>query len=315
MKTTRRIVMLVAACFAVTAPGVHLSGEAPGVQKAPEPLSKTCRVTRADDVELQKIEPFKVFDNLYYVGPCYVSVWLVTTPQGHILFDSAQEPFVDHVIAGIKKVGVNLRDIKYIILSHGHLDHVGGAARLQEATGARVVAVAEDWKMIEELNGKSNRRDSRPNRMPKRDMVVKDGDTLTLGSQMLRFHQLPGHTPGVLMTEGIIVYDGRTSYKAVVPAGAAGGPGLAGAEQGVRNANKLAAMQGVQVNLQIHSWAEPDGYPGGGVLERAALLKTRKVGDPHPFVDPVTWTERAKAAQESAAKTLAAERAKASAAK
>ena len=315
MKTTRRIVMLVAACFAVTALGVHLSGEAPGVQTAPEPLSKTCRVTRADDVGLQKIEPFKVFDNLYYVGPCYVSVWLVTTPQGHILFDSAQEPFVDHVIAGIKKVGVNLRDIKYIILSHGHLDHVGGAARLQEATGARVVAVAEDWKMIEELNGKSNRRDSRPNRMPKRDMVVKDGDTLTLGNQTLRFHQLPGHTPGVLMTEGITVYDGRTSYKAVVPAGAAGGPGLAGAEQGVRNANKLAAIQGVQVNLQIHSWAEPDGYPGGGVLERAALLKTRKPGDPHPFVDPVTWTERAKAAQQSAAKTLAAERAKASAAK
>jgi hypothetical protein len=142
------------------------------------------------------------------------------------------------------------------------------------------VAVAEDWKMIEELNGKSNRRDSRPNRMPKRDMVVKDGDTLTLGNQTLRFHQLPGHTPGVLMTEGITVYDGRTSYKAVVPAGAAGGPGLAGAEQGVRNANKLAAIQGVQVNLQIHSWAEPDGYPGGGVLERASLLKTRKPGAP-----------------------------------
>jgi metallo-beta-lactamase class B len=315
MKTTGRVMMLVAACFAATALSVRLSGEAPAVQTATEPLSKTCRVTRADDVELQKIEPFKVFDNLYYVGPCYVSVWLVTTPQGHILFDSAQEPFVDHVMAGIKKVGVNLRDIKYIILSHGHLDHVGGAARLQEATGARVVAVAEDWKMIEELNGKSNRRDPRPNRMPKRDMVVKDGDTLTLGNQTLKFHQLPGHTPGVLMTEGITVYDGRTSYKAVVPAGAAGGQGLAGAEQGVRNANKLAAIQGVQVNLQIHSWAEPDGYPGGGVLERAALLKTRKPGDPHPFVDPVTWTQRAKAAQESAAKTLAAERVKASAAK
>jgi hypothetical protein len=60
--------MLVAACFAVTALGVHSSGEAPGVQTAPEPLSKTCRITRADDVELQKLEPFKVFDNLYYVG-------------------------------------------------------------------------------------------------------------------------------------------------------------------------------------------------------------------------------------------------------
>ena len=315
MRTTGRVMMLVAISLMATALGVSLSGRAPAaVQTAAEPLSKTCRVTRADDVELQKIEPFKVFDNLYYVGPCYVSVWLVTTPQGHILFDSAQEPYVDHVIANIRKVGINLRDIKHIILSHGHLDHVGGAARLQEATGARVVAVAEDWTMIEALDGRTSRRDPKPNRTPKRDMVVKDGDTLTLGNQTLKFHQLPGHTPGVLMTEGITVHDGRTSYKAVVPAGAAGGPGLAGAEQGVKNANTLAAIQGVQVNLQIHSWAEPDGYPGGGVLERATLLKNRKPGDPHPFVDPVTWNQRAKAAQENAAKTLAAERAKATAA-
>jgi len=316
MGTTGRVMMCAASCLMATALGASLSDGAPAAaQTAAEPLSKTCRVTRADDVELQKIEPFKVFDNLYYVGPCYVSVWLVTTPQGHILFDSAQEPYVDHVIVNIQKVGINLRDIKYIILSHGHLDHVGGAARLQEATGARVVAVAEDWTMIEALDGKSSRRDPKPNRVPKRDMVVKDGDTLTLGNQTLKFHQLPGHTPGVLMTEGITVYDGGTPYKAVVPAGAAGGPGLAGAEQGVKNANKLAAIQGVQVNLQIHSWAEPNGYPGGGVLERAVLLKNRKPGDPHPFVDPATWNQRAKAAQEDAARTLAAERAKAAAAK
>jgi metallo-beta-lactamase class B len=304
-----------ASCVAIVL-GAGLVGEAPvAAQTTAEPLSKTCRVTRADDVELQKIEPFKVFDNLYYVGPCYVSVWLVTTPQGHILFDSAQEPYVDHVIANIRKVGVNLRDIKYIILSHGHLDHVGGAARLQEATGARVVAVAEDWKMIEALDGQTSRRDPKPNRMPKRDRVVKDGDTLNLGNQTLKFHQLPGHTPGVLMTEGITVYDGSRSYKAVLSAGAAGGPGLAGAEQGVRNADKLAAMQGVEVNLQTHSWAEPDGYPGGGVLERAVLLRNRKAGDPHPFVDPATWNQRARDAKASTAKTLAAERAKATASK
>ncbi len=312
MGTTR--VIFAGRCVVATVLGASLLAAAPASAQTPaEPLSKTCRVTRANDVELQKIEPFKVFDNLYYVGPCYVSVWLLTTPQGHILFDSAQEPFVDGVIANIQKFGINLRDIKYIILSHGHLDHVGGAARLQEATGARVVAVAEDWTMIEALDGKTNRRDPKPNRMPKRDMVVKDGDTLTLGNQSLRFHQLPGHTPGVLVTEGITVFDGGMPYKAVVPASGAGGPGLAGAEQGVKNANKLAAMQGIQVNLQTHSWAEPDGYPGGGVLERAQLLKTRKPGAPHPFVDPATWNERAKAAQETAAKVLAAERAKAGA--
>jgi metallo-beta-lactamase class B len=312
MTMTGRVLMGAAGCVIATALSAGLSGGAPALaQTADEPQSKTCRVTRQDDVELQKIEPFKVFDNLYYVGPCYVSVWLVTTPQGHILFDSAQEPYVDHVIGNIKKVGINLRDIKYIILAHGHLDHVGGAARLQEVTGARVVALAEDWTMIEALNGRNSRRDpGRPNRTPKRDMVVKDGDTLTLGNQTLKFHHLPGHTPGVLVTEGVTLYDGGTAYKAAVPASGAGANGLAGAEQGVKNTNRLASLQGVQVNMQIHSWTEPNGYPGGGTLERAQLLKNRKPGAPHPFVDSNAWNQWVKSTQENAAKVLAQEKAK-----
>jgi len=181
-----------------------------------EPLSKTYRVTRAKDVEFQKIAPFKVFDNLYYVGPGYVSVWLLTTPQGDILFDSAQEPYVDHVIANIRKVGVDLKDIKYILLSHGHLDHFGGAARIQELSGARVGALEEDWKMIEQVGSKPAQDGSPPPRVPKRDMVFKEGDTLVLGDQTLKFHQHPGHTPGVLSTEGITVYDGGKPYKAFV---------------------------------------------------------------------------------------------------
>src|SRR4029077_16487507 len=147
-------------------------------QTAGEPLSKTYRVTRADDVEYQKIEPFKVFDNLYYVGPGYVSVWLLTTPEGNILFDTAQEPYVDWVIGNIRKVGVDPKSIKYIVLSHGHLDHVGGAAKIQEASGARVFAVAEDWKMMEDLASRPGQRGAAAPHMPKRDMVVKEGDSL-----------------------------------------------------------------------------------------------------------------------------------------
>jgi len=131
-------------------------------QTPSEPLSKTYRVTRANDVEFQKIEPFKVFDNLYYVGPGYVSVWLLTTPEGSILFDSAQEPYVDYVIGNIRKVGVDPKTIKYIILSHGHLDHFGGAAKIQEVSGARVVAVEEDWKMIEEAGSRAGRGGAPP---------------------------------------------------------------------------------------------------------------------------------------------------------
>src|SRR5437773_9348237 len=119
LRTSMRATMLAAICLS----SAFAAGQTPT-----EPLSKTYRVTRANDVEFQKIEPFKVFDNLYYVGPGYVSVWLLTTPEGSILFDSAQEPYVDFVIDNIRKVGVDPKSIKYIILSHGHLDHLGGAA-------------------------------------------------------------------------------------------------------------------------------------------------------------------------------------------
>src|SRR5881296_1377845 len=221
-------------------------------QTAAEPLSKTYRVTRANDVEFQKVEPFKVFDNLYYVGAGYVSVWLLTTPEGNILFDSAQEPYVDYVIDNIRKVGFDPKSIKYIILSHGHIDHFGGAAKIQEASGARVVAVEEDWKMIEQVGSRPGARGGPAPRVPKRGMVVKEGDTLSVGGQTLKFHQTPGHTPGVLTTEGITVYDRGTAYKAIVWGGAGYRGGLAEAEQAVKSADNVAQIKGVQVNLQIH---------------------------------------------------------------
>jgi metallo-beta-lactamase class B len=280
-------------------------------QTTTEPLSRTYRVTRADDVEFQKIEPFKVFDNLFYVGPGYVSVWMLTTPEGNILFDSAQEPYVDHVINNIRKVGVDPKSIKYIILSHGHLDHFGGAAKIQEASGAHVMAAEEDWKLIEQVGSRPGRSGSPSPRVPKRDMVVKEGDTLMLGGQTLKFHLTPGHTPGVVTTEGITVYDGARPYKAVVWGGAGYRGGFAEAEQSVQSANRVAQIQDVQVNLQIHSWAEENGYPGGGVLERGLMLKSRKPGDPHPFVDPATFAQWVKRAQENAARAVQQEKEKA----
>src|SRR5207249_9155945 len=223
------------------------------------------------------------------------------------------EPYVDYVISNIRKVGIDPKSIKYIILSHGHVDHFGGAAKIQEASGARVVAVEEDWKMIEQAGSRPGGAGGPPTRVPKRDMVVKEGGTLSLGGQKLFFHQTPGHTPGVLTTEGITVYDRGTSYKAILWGGAGYRGGLAEAEQSLKSANKVAQIQGVQVNLQIHSWAGDDGYPGGGVLERGMKLKSRKPGDPHPFVDPATFTKWVKQAQEGAAKAVEVEKKKAAA--
>ena len=83
----------------------------------------------------------------------------------------------------------------------------------------------------------------------------------------------------------------------------------------MKNAEKLNAVKGVQVYIMTHAWQDPNGYPGGGIHERAKKLASRKPGDAHPFVDPATWDARAKRQLETARKVLAEEQAKAGATK
>lgn len=319
MKTTRLISLAALSLAAAVwfTPGFASPAAAAEQAPKPETLSYTYRFTRADDVAFQKIAPFKVFDNLYYVGPGYVGVWLIPTMAGIIMIDSAQEPYVDFVIDNVKKVGFDIKDIKYILLSHGHLDHFGGAARIQQASGARVAALDEDWKMIEEAGSRPGRDGAPPPLVPKRDMVVKDGDTLTLGETTIKFYHHPGHTPGVLSGE-FTVYDNGVPHKALWQGGGGSRGGLEAAEQAVATTNRLAQMQGIEVLVMIHSWlGNPNnpaaGYPGGGVLERAVLLKNRKPGDPNPFVDPAAWTQSVKQAQVNAARAVEEEKKKAAA--
>src|SRR6478609_325937 len=129
--------------------------------------------------------------------------------------------------------------------------------------------------MMAALEGKpGNRENGGTNKMPKKDMVVKEGDHLDLGDQHLTFHWTPGHTPGNLFVEGLVLHDGAQTYKGIWGGGGGGAPGLAGAEQGVKNAEKVNAVKGVQVYLQTHAWEGQNGYPGGGIHERAKKLAT-----------------------------------------
>ena len=314
----KRIMLMIAGALMAAALGTDFTGGAPAFAQTEatpvdEPMSKTCRVgPRSREVEIQRIEPFKVFDNLYHVGPCYVSVWILTTPEGHIMFDTTQEPFIDMVIDNIAKVGLDIEDIRYILINHGHTDHAGGAARFQELTGARVLAVEGDWPLIEALPDRPNNRDpeGRPNRVPARDVVVREGDTLELGDQHLTLHTGPGHTPGVMVVEGIVLRDGGDTYNAVWGNAGGGGEGLAGAEQGLKNANLMASITDIRVNIRTHSWQDPDGAPGGGIHERAKLLPSRQAGDPHPFVDPPEfYLTRVTQGLENAQRLLAEEQA------
>ncbi len=143
--------------------------------------------------------PARVFGNVWYVGTCGVTVLLITGPQGHILVDAGMEDAVPQVLANVRKLGFNPKDIGLIVSSHEHFDHVGGLAALQKATGARVVATAEAAKVIR--SGKVSPADpqaqeihgSRPARV---DFILKTGDVFSVGPLKITAFATPGHTEG-----------------------------------------------------------------------------------------------------------------------
>jgi metallo-beta-lactamase class B len=136
-------------------------------------------------------EPVKVFDNLYFLGQTEYSAWALTTSDGIILIDAIFDYSVDdEVVGGMKKLGLDPAQIKYVIISHGHADHSGGARYLQDRFNAHVVLSAADWDLLDRSNGPK----------PRRDVVATDGEKVTLGGTTVTLYNTPGHTLGTLST-------------------------------------------------------------------------------------------------------------------
>ena len=162
-------------------------------------------------------QPYKVFDNLYFVGTRIHSAWALTTSQGIViidtLFDYASEP---EIVDGLTKLKLNPRDIKYVLISHAHGDHDQGAALLQSRYGAKVVMGEADWTAT------LQRPATATGGVPKRDISVgAEGTTITLGDTSIQVIATPGHTPGTLsyifpVKDGarrlMVAYSGGTAF-------------------------------------------------------------------------------------------------------
>jgi metallo-beta-lactamase class B len=161
--------------------------------------------------------PANIFDNLYFIGTRIHSAWALTTSAGIIvidtLFDYAIEP---EMIDGMKTLGLDPRDIKYVLISHAHGDHDQGAALLQSRYGAKIVMGTADW------DATLQRAASAPGGVPKRDVAVgHEGLKLTLGDTNVDVIATPGHTPGTLSyffpvkdagRTLIVAYSGGTAF-------------------------------------------------------------------------------------------------------
>ena len=145
--------------------------------------------------------PVRIHGNTYLVGTCGISSILITGTDGHILIDGGTEAGADLIAENIRRLGFNLRDVRILLHSHEHFDHVGGIARLQQLSGAQLFASAPAAKVFE--TGTAGAGDPqagmhKPFPAAKVDRVIRDGESVRLGNLMLTAVATPGHTPGAL---------------------------------------------------------------------------------------------------------------------
>lgn len=145
--------------------------------------------------------PVRIHGSTYLVGTCGISSVLITGEDGHVLIDSGTEKGADLVADNIRQLGFKLRDIKFLLISHEHFDHVGGAARLQQLTGATLVTSAPAERV---LNTGADSPDDPQAGMHKPfpaanvGRVIGDGGEVRFGNLLLTAMTTPGHTPGAL---------------------------------------------------------------------------------------------------------------------
>lgn len=253
--------------------------------------------------EAQYIDPWKPFDNVDFVGICWVSAWLIHTDEGTVLIDTLYGPFINTIIENIRKTGTDFADIKYVLMTHGHFDHAGGAVALKPLLpNATFVMTQEGWDeaVRSSIDSQGGRRAWD---IIKPDMTVEDGDEIELGDNTFTVLETPGHTWG---TASYLynVQDGENSHRAITIGGlglnAIDGP--AQVQAYIDSVDRLgmqveAATMGVEVHLTTH------GFSNNLDEDRQALV-ARSSGAPNVFVNPKGIVKQIEALRARAVKRL-----------
>jgi metallo-beta-lactamase class B len=228
-------------------------------------------------------EPFKVIDNIYYVGTNGLAVYLITTPQGHILVDTGVPEVTGQIRDSIQKLGFKIADIKYILNTQAHLDHTGGFAELKKESGAQLIVGERDKPLIEGGYYPGQESTAELKFPPATvDRAVKDGETVSLGGVTITAHDTPGHTPGCT-SWSLNVKDGNDTRSVIMFCSASialnklvGNPTYPGIIDDYRKTFAWARTYKADVFLAPH----PEMY---GMEEKRAKITAT---GPNPFVDP-----------------------------
>lgn len=232
------------------------------------------------------VEPFKIADDLYYVGDKKVCVHLIDSGDGLILIDSGYPCATHLLIDSIWRAGFDPKDVRYIIHTHGHWDHFGASEEFRNLYGTRLAISRVDG---EKIMGTDVSSESFPfMQVPKFDHFIEDGEIFALGRVKIRCILTPGHTDGVLSLFFEVTDNGNTYL-----AGMLGGAGV--------NAIKLPYIcrnkrQGDPIRQMLNSieriWDEPvavhlGNHPGNNKTLQKREKQLKEGGN--PFVDPDSW--------------------------
>jgi metallo-beta-lactamase class B len=220
-------------------------------------------------------DPARVFDNLYFVGTKFHSSWALTSSEGIILIDTLYDYAAEEaIVGGLKKLGLDPASVKYVIISHAHLDHDGGAKLMQDRYGSRIIMGGADWDMIEQSVNQY------PHGKPKRDIVATDGQIVTVGDASVKIIATPGHTPGTLSMIFQVKDNGKPLTVAYSGGTAFNFPNdvqhfdIYIASQ--RKMAEAAAAASAAILMSNHSEFD-------NAVTKIKTIAARKPGEPHPF--------------------------------
>lgn len=239
------------------------------------------------------MEPFRIFGNLYFIGTTFVSSHLIDTGAGLVLIDSGYPQCTYLTLENIRKLGFDPYDIKYIIHSHGHYDHIGGTRAIVELTGAKTAIGRPDREYV---NGTLDLTWAKElgyeyYEMFEPDILLDDGDVFKCGNTEIKCVATPGHTPGV-MSFFFNVTDGKNTYRAAM----FGGAGMNSMrykfldEYGLPHSlrddflNSLEKVRDEHVDILIGN------HPGDAQTKQK--YERILAGEENPFLDPTAWHRR-----------------------
>lgn len=229
--------------------------------------------------QMTQFSPHRIVGNVYYVGTRSLASYLVTTPEGHILINTNYEASVPVLRDSVEKLGFDFTDVKIILGSHAHADHMEGNALVKELTGgASVMAMAQDVPLLERMRpgGKDHPI----------DRVLQDGDPVTLGGSTLVARLTPGHTPGCTTWTMTVEEDGR-AYEVVIIGSMGSNPGF----QFVNNTANPRIADEYRQGFRVLRSLTPDVPLASHPAMYNMVEKYNRIGQVvNPFVDPDGYT-------------------------